>query len=52
MAKNQVQFKKSISIHVFIEMYGQEEQCQKRLFDMRWPTGYCCPFVSMTSITS
>ena len=44
MAKNQVQFQKSISIHAFIEMYGQEEQCQKRLFDMRWPTGYRCPF--------
>ena len=24
-------------------MYGDEEQCQKRLFDMRWPTGYRCP---------
>lgn len=43
MAKNQVQFQKGISIHKFISMYGEEEQCQKRLFEMRWPSGFRCP---------
>ncbi len=43
MDKNKVQFQKSISIHQFITMYGTEEQCQKKLFNMRWPTGYRCP---------
>lgn len=43
MAKNKVQFQKGLSIHKFIELYGEEEQCQKRLFDMRWPIGYRCP---------
>ncbi len=43
MAKNHVQFQKGISIHQFMKMYGTEEQCQKRLFEMRWPTGYRCP---------
>ncbi|MDD1829902.1 transposase, partial [Photobacterium sp. ZSDE20] len=40
MAKNQVKFQKGISIHGFMKLYGTEEQCQRRLFDMRWPTGY------------
>ena len=42
MVKNQIQFQKGISIHGFIEKYGNEEQCQKRLFEMRWPKGYLC----------
>jgi len=43
MAKNQVQFQKGISIHKFISMYGEEEQCQRRLFEMRWSSGFRCP---------
>lgn len=43
MAMNKVQFQKGISIHKFISIYGSEEQCQKRLFTMRWPMGYRCP---------
>ena len=42
MAKNKVQFQKSISIHGFISQLGTEEQCRKRLFNMRWPSGYRC----------
>ena len=42
MAKNKVQFQKSMSIHQFISQLGTEEQCRKRLFDLRWPTGYRC----------
>jgi len=43
MARNQVQFQKGISIQRFIGMYGTEKQCQERLFQMRWPSGYRCP---------
>jgi transposase-like protein len=42
MAKNKVQFQKGLSIHEFMSQFGTEEQCRKRLFDMRWPTGYHC----------
>ena len=46
MAKNKVQFQKSMNIHAFIQRYGSEEQCQQRLFDIRWPQGAvpftCC----------
>lgn len=43
MAKNKIQFQKSICIHAFIQRYGDEALCQQRLFQMRWPDGYCCP---------
>lgn len=43
MAKNKVQFQQGIFIHDFMYKYGIEEQCQKRLFEMRLPTGYRCP---------
>ncbi len=35
MAKNRIQFQKGISIHKFISMYGEEKQCQKRLFESK-----------------
>ena len=35
MARNKVQFQKSMSIHTFIQRYGDEAQCQQRLFDIR-----------------
>lgn len=43
MAKNKALFSKGISTHEFIHKYGIEEQCQKRLFEKRWSTGYRCP---------
>ena len=43
MAKNKVQFQKSMDIHAFIQRYGNEEQCQQRLFNLRWPQGFQCP---------
>ncbi len=30
MARNKVQFQKSMSIHTFIQRYGDEAQCQQR----------------------
>ena len=35
MARNKVQFQKSMSIHTFIQRYGDEAQFQQRLFDIR-----------------
>ena len=43
MAKNKVQFQKSMNIHAFIQRYGNEDLCQQRLFDIRWPQGFRCP---------
>ena len=43
MAKNKVQFQKSMNIHAFIKRYGSEDLCQQRLFDIRWPQGFRCP---------
>ncbi|MFV8422271.1 IS1595 family transposase [Vibrio parahaemolyticus] len=43
MAKNKVQFQKSISIHEFIEAFGKEEQCLAHLHQLRWPDGFRCP---------
>ncbi|WP_460881389.1 transposase, partial [Pseudaeromonas pectinilytica] len=43
MARNKVQFQKSMSIYTFIQRYGDEAQCQQRLFDIRWPQGFQCP---------
>ena len=43
MAKNKIQFQKGISINEFIEKYGQEQQCEECLFNMRWPSGFKCP---------
>ena len=40
MARNKVQFQKSMSIHTFIQRYSDEAQCQQRLFDIRWPQGF------------
>jgi len=31
MAKNKVQFQKSMNIHAFIQRYGNEDLCQQRL---------------------
>ena len=43
MARNKVQFQKSMSIHTFIQRYSDEALCQQRLFDIRWPQGFQCP---------
>jgi len=43
MAKNKVQFQKSMNIHAFIQRYGSEDLCLQRLFDIRWPQGFRCP---------
>ena len=43
MAKNKVQFQKSMDIHAFIQCYGSEDLCQQRLFNIRWPQGFQCP---------
>ena len=43
MAKNRVQFQKSMSLRQFMDAYGSEAQCQQALFTWRWPHGFACP---------
>ncbi len=43
MAKNAVQFQEGFSLPDFFEKYGSQEQCEKALFDWRWPNGFICP---------
>ena len=43
MKKNKIQFQKAFSLPDFFNQYGTEKQCQKALFDWRWPNGFVCP---------
>lgn len=43
MPKNQVQFQKDLSLSIFLDTYGTDEKCQRKLFQARWPQGYRCP---------
>jgi len=43
MPKNAIQFQKGFSFPDFLEKYGSQEQCEKALFDWRWPNGFICP---------
>ncbi|TKB05860.1 IS1595 family transposase [Desulforhopalus sp. IMCC35007] len=43
MPKNKIQFQKGLSLQNFLKSYGTEEDCRNRLFNMKWPTGFCCP---------
>jgi hypothetical protein len=43
MAKNRVQFQKSMSLRQFMDAYGSEAQCQEALLAWRWPQGFVCP---------
>ena len=43
MPKNTIQFQKGLSLQNFLRSYGTEEDCRNRLFNMRWPNGFCCP---------
>jgi len=43
MARNSVQFQKSLSEPAFQEAYGTEAQCLGALEELRWPDGFVCP---------
>ena len=43
MAKNAIQFQSGLSLPVFQERYGSEDQCRAALIEMRWPEGFICP---------
>ena len=49
MPKNSIQFQKGYSLTELFRDYGTEEQCEKALFDWRWPTGFCCPACQQSS---
>ncbi len=43
MPRNLIQFQKGLSLHEFLNQYGQEEQCREALHRLRWPNGFVCP---------
>lgn len=43
MSKNIIQFQKGLSLHEFLNQYGQEQQCREALYRLRWPNGFVCP---------
>ena len=52
MSKNWVQRQKGLSLHKFLESYGEEESCRAKLFRARWPNGFKCPRCSCTQYYS
>ena len=43
MARNPIQFQKSLSEPAFHDAYGTEAQCLAALEALRWPDGFVCP---------
>jgi transposase-like protein len=43
MAKNRIQFQKSLSLKGLQTRYGTEPQCREAVEKMRWPKGFECP---------
>jgi len=43
MARNSIQFQKSLSEPAFQAAYGTEVQCLSALEELRWPDGFVCP---------
>lgn len=43
MSRNIIQFQKGLSLHHFLNQYGQDEQCRDALYHLRWPNGFVCP---------
>jgi hypothetical protein len=43
MSQNRIQFQKGFSLPDFFDKYQTEEQCERALFDWRWPNGFICP---------
>ncbi|MCU7882444.1 MAG: transposase [Candidatus Thiodiazotropha sp. (ex Lucinoma aequizonata)] len=50
MKKNTVQFQKGFSLPDFFKTYEREDQCEKALFDWRWPRGFVCPECTHTEV--
>ena len=48
MPKHRIQRQKGLSLHKFLELFGTEENCRAKLFQIRWPDGFKCPRCSGT----
>ena len=42
MSMNRIQFQKGLSVHEFLQQYGNEEQCESALVAARWSQGWRC----------
>jgi transposase-like protein len=40
---NRIQFQPGLSMPEFLELYGDEGQCEAALAKVRWPEGFTCP---------
>ena len=49
MKKNQVQFQSGMSLMLFLDRYGSEQQCREALAKVRWPDGFRCQGCGRTS---
>ncbi len=49
MTKNKVQYQKGLSINGFLKKFGTEEQCEKAIFNWRYPQGFVCKNCSNTT---
>ena len=48
MPKHSIQCQKGLSLHTFLELFGTEENCRARLYQIRWLNGFTCPRCSCT----
>ena len=48
MPKHTIQRQKGISLHKFLELFGSEENCRAKLYQIRWPSGFICPQCNCT----
>lgn len=49
MSKNLIQFQEGYSLQQLFKEYGTEEQCEKVVFQWKWPTGFSCPACQKSS---
>jgi len=48
MPKHTIQRQKGLSLHKFLELFGTEEHCRAKLYQIRWPNGFICPQCNCT----
>ncbi len=47
-----IQFQKGLSLPEFLEHFGTREQCEKHLYQTKWPEGFRCKKCKRTGAIS